>query len=377
MRLRILFALMISFVLTSLTAIPTSAGPPLSSTDPVVRAVMFWMDGCPHCREVINNVLTSLKLKHRNQLDILMIEVKTEQDFERLSRVAAAFGVSKDRVGVPFLIVGNQVLIGSGQIPAEFPGLVEKLLEAGGIDYPNEPELTSVLSAGVPFPDLCSPGVPCSEASVQGDSASPAALPGGQPGSSGFELAVAVLVGMGVALVYTGLAAAGNFRRRSAYLGPQRLEYVIPLLAAIGLVVAGYLAYVETQAVPAICGPIGDCNAVQSSPYARLFGVLPIGLLGVAGYLAILGVWFWGRLRPDRIAAYAPVMLFGMALVGVLFSLYLTYLEPFVIKAVCMWCLSSAVIITLLMLLSLGPALHAIQPNRNKRTATPLKRRKR
>ena len=48
-----------------------------------------------------------------------------------------------------------------------------------------------------------------------------------------------------------------------------------------------------------------------------------------------------------------------MALFGVLFSLYLTYLEPFVIRAVCIWCLTSAVIITLLMLLSLEPALHA------------------
>ena len=51
----------------------------------------------------------------------------------------------------------------------------------------------------------------------------------------------------------------------------------------------------------------------------------------------------------------------GMALFGVLFSLYLTYLEPFVIGAVCAWCLTSAVIITLLMLLSLRPVLQAVE----------------
>ena len=46
---------------------------------------------------------------------------------------------------------------------------------------------------------------------------------------------------------------------------------------------AGYLTYVETQLVQAVCGPVGDCNAVQSSSYARLFGVLPVGVLGASG----------------------------------------------------------------------------------------------
>jgi uncharacterized membrane protein len=56
-----------------------------------------------------------------------------------------------------------------------------------------------------------------------------------------------------------------------------------------------------------------------------------------------------------------PVVLLGMTVFGVLFSLYLTFLEPFVIKAVCMWCITSAVIMTLLLLLSLKPALLSLQ----------------
>ena len=134
----------------------------------------------------------------------------------------------------------------------------------------------------------------------------------------------------------------------------------MPVLALVGLGVALYLAYVETQAVPAVCGPVGDCNAVQRSPYARLFGVLPIGVLGTVGYLVILAAWLWGRLRSDRLAAYMPLILFSMSLFGVLFSVYLTYLEPFVIRAVCVWCLTSAVIVTLLMLFSASPALQAL-----------------
>ncbi|MBI5568146.1 MAG: vitamin K epoxide reductase family protein [Chloroflexi bacterium] len=131
------------------------------------------------------------------------------------------------------------------------------------------------------------------------------------------------------------------------------------MLTLTGLGVAGYLAYVETQAVAAVCGPIGDCNAVQSSPYARLFGVLPIGVLGVIGYMLIFITWLWGRLRSDRVAEIAPLIVFGFAVAGVLFSLYLTFLEPFVIGAVCAWCLTSAVVMTLLMLLTLAPARRA------------------
>jgi uncharacterized membrane protein len=84
-------------------------------------------------------------------------------------------------------------------------------------------------------------------------------------------------------------------------------------------------------------------------------------VLGAIGYVLILAAWLWGRLRSDGLARYAPLAVFGMSLIGVLFSLYLTYLEPFVIGAVCAWCLTSAVIITLLMLLSLRPALQAVE----------------
>ncbi|MBE7470878.1 MAG: vitamin K epoxide reductase family protein [Anaerolineales bacterium] len=176
----------------------------------------------------------------------------------------------------------------------------------------------------------------------------------------GFELALAVIIGMIGALIYTSAAAAKRLKNGTDCLPLAWLELAIPILAIAGLGVAGYLAYVETQAVPAVCGPVGDCNAVQSSPYARLFGLLPIGVLGVIGYVAILVAWLWGRFRVDPLARYAPLAVFGLALVGTLFSLYLTYLEPFVIKAVCIWCLTSAIIITLLMLLSHKSAFQAM-----------------
>jgi uncharacterized membrane protein len=81
--------------------------------------------------------------------------------------------------------------------------------------------------------------------------------------------------------------------------------------------------------------------------------VLPIGVLGTIGYIAILATWAWRRFRSDSLSRIAGPVMFGMALFGTLFSVYLTYLELFVIHAVCIWCISSAVIITALMLITL------------------------
>ncbi len=165
---------------------------------------------------------------------------------------------------------------------------------------------------------------------------------------------------MGGALVYTIIIFIRAYSVQRASSRAAWLDHAMPVLALIGLGVAGYLTYVETQSVSAVCGPIGDCNSVQTSPYAKVLGVLPVGLLGAFGYIAILVVWFYGRFRSDRLSEYAPMAIFGMTFFGTLYSLYLTFIELFVIKAVCIWCLSSAVIITLLMLLSLNPAMRSL-----------------
>lgn len=360
------------------TPAPAELKPAPASKKPVVRAVMFWMNGCPHCHEVIDHVLPPLKEKYGDQLDIRLIEVVTQQDVDRLFQTAAAFGIPNEQVGVPFLLIGDRALIGSLQIPAELPGLIEQHLAAGGVDYPDVPGLDLVPPTLTPNVTIHVPAEPSVEATAQAQATTtpvviaevvaappPVASPTTQPRPSGFTLAIGVMVGMVAALVYTSGAVAGGFQGLLPRPVPGWLELAVPLLALTGLGVAGYLAYVETQAVPAICGPVGDCNAVQSSPYARLFGVLPVGVLGAVGYLAILAVWLWGRLRADWLARYAPLAVFGMALFGTLFSLYLTYLEPFVIRAVCAWCLTSAVIMTLLMVLSIGPALQAIRVTRD------------
>jgi uncharacterized membrane protein len=85
-----------------------------------------------------------------------------------------------------------------------------------------------------------------------------------------------------------------------------------------------------------------------------LFGVLPIGVLGLAGYVAILAAWLLGRTSDRKLARYGSLALLGLAGIGLLFSIYLTFLEPFVIGATCAWCLTSAVIMSALFWFSLG-----------------------
>lgn len=178
--------------------------------------------------------------------------------------------------------------------------------------------------------------------------------------SDGFALAAAVMVLLVAALLYALVAAVLAAMGRVAPALPSWTEILIPVLSVVGLGVALYLTYVETRNVKAVCGPVGDCNTVQASPYARLFGLLPVGLLGAAGYVAILAAWTHGWFGRGRQARLAPVALLGMALFGVLFSIYLTYLELAVIRAVCIWCLSSATIMALILALAVGPAAEAM-----------------
>ena len=168
-----------------------------------------------------------------------------------------------------------------------------------------------------------------------------------------------VLFGMVVAMVYVIYAllkaSDSEASQRSSWV-----DWLIPLVVLLGIGAAGYLTYVETQPVVAICGPVGDCNAVQSSSYARVLGILPVGIMGLLGYAAILIAWVVQRVRDDRWADYARLAMLSMAIFGTVYSIYLTYVEIWVIEAVCIWCLSSAVLITILMLLSVQPASRAL-----------------
>ena len=133
-------------------------------------------------------------------------------------------------------------------------------------------------------------------------------------------------------------------------------------LTSAGIGIAGYLTYVHYAGLHPICGISHGCETVQTSSYASLFGI-PVALLGVVTYVLIL---LSLRRRDERglVAGYA------LTVIGFGFSVYLTYREVFTIHAICSWCVSSAIVFTLLAIVGTlrvlgsdrGPAWTATEP---------------
>jgi uncharacterized membrane protein len=120
-----------------------------------------------------------------------------------------------------------------------------------------------------------------------------------------------------------------------------RLGLVLSVLALAGLGIATYLLAVRVLGEAPACGPIKGCETVAASEYATIAGI-PVALFGVLFSVVLLGACLaWWR-RADRRALYAA---YGLGLAGILAVLYLTYLELFVIEAICVWCVSYALTI--------------------------------
>jgi len=132
----------------------------------------------------------------------------------------------------------------------------------------------------------------------------------------------------------------------------RRLKIAIVILCILGIGDAGYLTYVHYEGLKVVClSGGGGCETVQASKYAKIGG-LPVAVLGLAGYIAILGSLFIkGEL--------GRALSFALALVGFAFSMYLTYRELFTIHAICQWCVGSAVLMTLLTIITLVRFLRA------------------
>jgi uncharacterized membrane protein len=122
------------------------------------------------------------------------------------------------------------------------------------------------------------------------------------------------------------------------------------VLALIGLVDAIYLTWVKLANQVAICGGVGDCETVNNSQYSELFGV-PIAVFGGVAYLAIL-LFTLLEDRNEILAENGPMLVFGISLAGVLYSAYLTYIEIYVLRAICPYCVLSAVVLLGILLVS-------------------------
>ncbi len=395
----------------------------------VIHAVFFFSPSCPHCHKVISEDLPPIVDIYQEQLKILVVNTFSEEGQELYMSAVNSFEIPDQRIGVPTLIVGQHVLVGSLEIPNELPEIIETGLNAGGIGWPEIPGLLELIVNEIPekteselneADDIVSNPMDTEETDMSGTDASvtdASETDASETDTSKTNVSEDILEGeesqanwqgleptiSGVAedqdfnkiglsaeniplserfmrdpegntfsvLVLFGMIACvvgSSFKIRGSHLKPEPYpNWVMPLILLVGLAVAFYMAYVEINQTEAVCGPVGDCNTVQQSKYAYLFGIIPIGLFGILGYFTIGFVWLFSLLGPTKLQKYSKICLWGLALFGTLFSIYLTTLEPFVIGATCAWCLTSAIVMTLLLWIS-TPLFMEARIGTNKKT---------
>lgn len=374
------------------TAVPLREGS-------LVQAVLFYSPTCGHCHKVLTESLPPLfkanggeavvtydqtipvsevafYLMGNDRLQLLIVNVSLPDGQAMFTADSIRLGL--DRAVVPRLDVGDLHLVGSDAIPDQFPGMVEDALAGAGLGWPPVPAMGDALAAfveagAVPDPraapapatprpgDVAASALPTASATPAG---SLALLPVGGGDDEGplARLAddplAAVIAAAVLLLLLLSMVVAPVLASRGVL--PATASWLVPALAAVGFVVAAYLATVEATGSEAVCGPVGDCNAVQTSRWAKVMGI-PVGVMGMLGYVLIAGLWLISRLRTGTVGDVALVLLALGALGGTLYSALLTAVEVFDIGAVCMWCISSAVVMTVLLWLSAGAGWQAWQ----------------
>ena len=123
------------------------------------------------------------------------------------------------------------------------------------------------------------------------------------------------------------------------------------VLAFLGVADSIYLLVLKATQWGVMCGGNHGCITVNNSRYSEIAGI-PVSAFGIAGYLAIAGILLL-ETRLKIAGEQGPLAVFGMSLGGAAFSAYLTYLEFYVIHAVCPFCITSAIIITFIFILAI------------------------
>ena len=134
----------------------------------------------------------------------------------------------------------------------------------------------------------------------------------------------------------------------------KRLSQLAIALTVIGLVVSVYMTIYKLTSNDSMCIGSGDCKTVNASRYSEINIAntrIPVAVLGVMGYTAILAVLLLER-RIDFLQQNGTLVFFGLSLMGFLFTLYLIYVEIALIKAFCPFCIASQTAMTLIFILS-------------------------
>jgi uncharacterized membrane protein len=128
---------------------------------------------------------------------------------------------------------------------------------------------------------------------------------------------------------------------------------IVAALALAGIFISLYLTLYKIGVIGELTCTIGSCETVNTSKWSRFLG-LPVAAWGLLFYLDVFVVALVGTMRRFEFEPAISLVLVSEAAVGALFSAWLTYLELGVIHAICIWCVTSAVIVTAILLTSIA-----------------------
>jgi len=123
------------------------------------------------------------------------------------------------------------------------------------------------------------------------------------------------------------------------------------ILTVIGLIIAIYMTIYKLTDNNNMCLGNGDCSTVNASSYSEIYG-FPVALLGVGGYGAILLLLLVDS-RNNFLRQNGTLLVFGLSLTGFIFTIYLIYIEFAILNAVCPFCLTSQIVMTIIFILSI------------------------
>jgi len=129
------------------------------------------------------------------------------------------------------------------------------------------------------------------------------------------------------------------------------LRVISIILSALGLLDSLYLTWVKLAGSEIYCAGIGDCDVVNSSSYSEIGGI-PIAIFGAGAYLSMLLVLSMEK-RGEIWRDNGQLVVFGLSLTGVIYSAYLTYIEVAILRAICPYCVVSALILVFIWIISI------------------------
>jgi uncharacterized membrane protein len=293
-----------------------------------VNVVLFWSPTCPHCHDVIENILPPIQEKFKNKLLITYIMLYKENQVVPFYKLASEYGVKQGDIGVPFMIIGNKVLIGTDEIKKDMPNLIQDGIKRGGVPFP-EKVLNSEFAKYVDIK------------AVENKS------------FEGKPYAIFTIFFLLIVVLYSLLSLKFKTLIKHITFFKAIRNYLIPIFIFMGFLISIYLFHLETTDSSAMCILFSGCNIVQQSSFSHLFGIIPIALLEIFAYCVFFALWVYSyKLNKFKIFCFdSRKVLFWFSLMTTAVAMCLTTLEIFIIKASCVYCIISSIIIGLLLIL--------------------------